>query len=1020
MGTREAFDEASAHTQATVSIKGPAEPSGHSHFASGTLIGRYVVAELLGEGGMGAVYKAFDNELQRPVAVKVISTDVQRSGSSAGSNERLLREAQALARLSHPNVLPVYDVGTFGEQIFIATEFVAGSTLRAWLKAAPRTHHEILAAFLAAGQGLAAAHRAELIHRDFKPDNVIVGDDGRVRVLDFGLVRVARREGAAGHGDTSELVSTAPPLAQASQSASDELLERTERLVTKVSGPSPRGRDISPTSPSVTLDEMLLTPLTEMGSIMGTPRYMAPEQHRGDDVDARTDQFAFAVALYEALYGRLPFAAVSASELKERVLAGDVIAPSPKSRVPSSLWPILARALQVSPSERFPSLDAMLGELRRESARAQRRARRKTLAAFAASAAIAITVGGVAVLRQERAVCSGSARKLGGVWDPARKRQVRAAFVQTRLPYAAAAFAQVELAFDRYAHDWAAMRTDACESSLHGKQPQDLLDLRMECLDDRLSSFGAEVDVLAVADSKVVERADHAAAALPALDDCADAAALRAPVRPPADAETRARVAEVRKQLGRARALEAVGHYADGLKVATSAAAEATKLNYRPVAADALLALGTLQSSSGDPQSAVATLRDSSLAADASRAEAVRAEALILLVEVAGEELNHYADAHRFGDEAELALQQVEHRGPLLAALQRNLGILSWREGKYEVAIAQLKKALALRTSEFGAADRSVAETLSDIADALADEGKFDEALDDYRRALEIWTASLGSQHPQLAVTINNMANVLSNQGKLDDALVQFRLAEAIWSRSLGPQHPRMGAVLNNIGDTYARLGQNKIALDYYRLALPILVAAFGPEHYTVGVAYMSVGEAERALGRLDEALASYRRGLAILEKALGPTHPQLVGSLVDLGELLLVQGDSDAALKVYRRAQALAESAPGSPDMAKVLVGLGRTYLAKGADNEAVAAATRAVTLEQAHPSDPLALADARFTLARALWSQERERPQARTLALAARDAYAQAGPRGRESLATLERWLGRQEKREAVAHRP
>src|SRR2546423_9415106 len=163
------------------------------HLPAGTTVGRYVVQELIGEGGMGAVYKAFDAELSRTIALKLISTDVRRGSVRTGGSQRLLREAQALARLSHPNVLPVYDVGTVGGEVFIATEFVAGRTLRAWVRAGPHATAGVLSVFLAAGQGLAAAHSAGLIHRDFKPDNVMVGDDGRIRVLDFGLVRAARR-----------------------------------------------------------------------------------------------------------------------------------------------------------------------------------------------------------------------------------------------------------------------------------------------------------------------------------------------------------------------------------------------------------------------------------------------------------------------------------------------------------------------------------------------------------------------------------------------------------------------------------------------------------------------------------------------------------------------------------------------------------------------------------------------------------------------------------------------------------
>jgi eukaryotic-like serine/threonine-protein kinase len=976
------------HTCDTVALDEHGKPK-KTHLPTGASIGRYVVQELLGEGGMGAVYKAFDGELSRAVALKVINADVGQGGTRASGKERLLREAQALARLAHPNVLPVYDVGTFGDGVFIATEFVAGRTLRAWLKDGAHSTAEIVSVFLAAGHGLAAAHRADLIHRDFKPDNVMVGDDGRIRVLDFGLARAARRD----DGSEPEAPLAEPPLA--------------EPPSTPVTQPPPA----SPLEPSPDLTatptsgQLLSSPLTAHGAIMGTPRYMAPEQHRGEEVDPRADQFAFGVALYEALYGRMPFAASSLPELKRRVLAGKVVPPPRDAKVPARLWRLVSRALAVSPERRFPSMDALLVELGRDPARR----RRRWLAGTLAAAAVAATVlGWISAERRQRLICRGAEQQLAGVWDVPKRTKVHDSFVGTKLPYAEAAFTQIARIFDDYARSWVAMHTDACEATqLRGEQSQELLDLRMECLSDRLSSFAAQVDVLAVADATVVERADHAARALPPLADCADAALLRAPVRPPADPTTRARVAEVRKQLGRARALEAAGRYRDGLPVARAAVTAATALHYRPVEADALLALGTLENGNGAPKDAVATLRAATLAADAGRADELRVEALVILVEVAGEELSRYADAHAFGTEAAAILLRLDQRDALMASLERNQGIVWWREGKYEPAKAALSKALELRIKVFGAEDRRVAETLSDYADVLADEGKLDPAMEQYQRALAVWVKSLGPEHPQVAVTINNMANVLATEGKLDEALAQFRHAQAIWERSLGPQHPKVGAVLNNIGDTYARLGRYKDALDCYRRALPMLEAAMGPTHFTVGVAQVSIGEAEQALGRVDAALASYHRGLAVLEQALGPTHPQLSIPLCDLGDALRARGDSAGALGAYRRAEALLEKSPDSPERARALVGVGLVYLSQHEVERAIESLQRALTLREGHPGDPLALAEARFALAQALWQQGRDRQRAGALATATRTIYEKAGPRGQEGLAALDQWL-------------
>ncbi|MBL8743732.1 MAG: serine/threonine protein kinase, partial [Myxococcales bacterium] len=233
--------------------------------AVGQTIGRYRVIGRLGEGGMGAVLAAHDPELDRTVALKILH---ESAGDERGElRDRLAREARAMAKLAHPNVVAVYDVGAdpASGQLFVTMELVDGTTLRDWLRT-PRSSRAILDVFMAAGTGLAAAHAAGLVHRDFKPENVLVGRDGRVRVGDFGLARPPR--GAA---------------------ASD-----------------------APLSPT----------LTRTGAIIGTPAYMAPEQFLGEAADARSDQFAFAVALFEALRGERPFAGASLRELSENVVAG--------------------------------------------------------------------------------------------------------------------------------------------------------------------------------------------------------------------------------------------------------------------------------------------------------------------------------------------------------------------------------------------------------------------------------------------------------------------------------------------------------------------------------------------------------------------------------------------------------------------------------------------------------------------------------------------------------------------------
>jgi len=307
-------------------------------------IGRYVLEERIGSGGMGIVYAARDTELDRSVAVKLLRLG-GGSRSEAQRRHRLLREGKALARLSHPNVVQVYDVGEHDDRVFVAVELVEGRNARDWIEDSDPTWREVLQVFIQAGRGLAAAHGAGIVHRDFKPENLLVGDDGRVRVLDFGLARGERQ---------------APPI----------------------------GEQDEPAPPPASAGSTLATPLTEPGVVMGTPAYMAPEQHLGRPADARTDQFGYCVALYEALYRARPFAGKTRAALRRAVVGGHV-EPFPTDRsVPRRVGRILRRGLEARPENRYPDMHKLLGEL--EGIGHHRSRRLAYLAAAAAGGLLAL------------------------------------------------------------------------------------------------------------------------------------------------------------------------------------------------------------------------------------------------------------------------------------------------------------------------------------------------------------------------------------------------------------------------------------------------------------------------------------------------------------------------------------------------------------------------------------------------------------------------------------------------------
>ena len=289
----------------------------------GTRINRYVLGDVLGAGGMGVVYRAFDPDTKRDVALKLVRPEASVGTPASQGQARLLREAQAMARLSHPNTVGVFDVGTADDQVFIAMELIDGVNMGSWLRERPRPWRDVVGVMQQAGRGLEAAHQAGLVHRDFKPENVLIGRDGRVCVVDLGLARPM----SAPRGELSLAANTQ--------------VAKLQAIVTNAVDAN----------------------LTRTGAVLGTPLYMSPEQHQSEKIDARTDQFSFCVSFYEALYGKRPFAADTRNELIYNVVHGQVSAPPPYARVPPWLHNLVMRGLSTAPSARYPSMTEMLDEL---------------------------------------------------------------------------------------------------------------------------------------------------------------------------------------------------------------------------------------------------------------------------------------------------------------------------------------------------------------------------------------------------------------------------------------------------------------------------------------------------------------------------------------------------------------------------------------------------------------------------------------------------------------------------------
>jgi eukaryotic-like serine/threonine-protein kinase len=962
--------------------------------ARGTSIGgRYIVLDELGRGGMAIVYRAYDPELDRLLALKLIL----HRDEEAQASERLLREAQALAQLSHPNVIAVYDVGTVGSSVFMAMELACGPTLRAWLRQTPRSTDEIIDHFLAAGEGLAAAHRARIVHRDFKPSNVLLGTDGRVRVADFGLARSVPGDGGASSDSTPRHAAQGVPRHAAQGVMRPDVgiepapvnEEATARLGRgRVSKPS---ADAGSPSPAPAQADRTGAELTEAGAILGTPEYMSPEQNKGGPVDELSDQYSFCVSLFEAFFGRRPLDGEDAGTAARQ--------SSVRTRVPRRVRAVLTRGLSTTREHRFPSMDALLAELR--STRNRRRSW-WPIAFAVAAAATAIVVSYRTMRGRQELLCRGAAAKVTGTWNADRRGAIHRAFLAGGLPYGEHAFTTVSSVLDRYSRDWAAAYTDACEATrLRGEQSEDMLDRRMTCLEQRRMELDATVDVLAHADRTVVENATQAAISLSPVSDCGDLGRLAARVMPP-DETTRAEAERGFRELGRAKALHEAGRYSEGEPVARSVVVHSEALRYLPLEADAKLALAQFLDARGAYGDAEHMLRQALRAAQVGGVREVSAAAWIELVRVVGVRLQRHDDAHEWARDAEAQLDAVPGPSSMLGRLLSAESALLYQEGKLDDAARTGERARAILERTLGSEAAPVAEVLKTIGNAKADLGNHDGARRDYERAQSIWEKAFGPSHPAVAAAWNNVGNLLLESGSYDGALGHYRQALQIWEASLGSEHPNIAVARTNIGETLRALGDREGADAAFRLALSIRTRALGADHpLTVGN-LANLGNVALDAGDFVEAEGWFEQAAESWERRLGPRDLHLAAAWVGLGESLLGQKRFARALTIFDRALAIETERLGQdhPDLAEPLAGQGQAYFGLRQHERAREKLERALSLVERQSNDPAVLATVRLALAQALWPSGEERSKVRALAVAARDGFSKLGRRGERGL--------------------
>ena len=895
-------------TNATVR-EGPGGPlRKDAYLEPGTQVGRYVVVERLGEGGMGIVYAARDPELGRTVAIKLLQA---RASGDESEQAWLVREAQALARLSHPNVVAVYDVGTFADdQVFVAMEHVEGQTLREWARD-ERPWREVIDVMRGAGAGLAAAHAVGLVHRDFKPDNVLVGRDGRVRVMDFGLARLGTAE--------------------------DE--------------PAPRDSDVS--IDTVESKSPLSASLTIAGELYGTPSYMAPELYGGSPADARTDQFSFGVALYEMLYRKRPYDRRSlAQHPRDTPLVPRL---PPPSKVPVRIQRVVLRAIAPEPDTRYPAMESLLRDLVDDTAS------RRTLIGLASlvglvGAAIAI----VALRRGEPAApaqCQNIDAAIAGAWDSPTRTAIRDAFAGTKLAYAPTAFANIERTLDSYTREWTAIATDSCRATRIAKtQTEDLYWLRQACLDQRLDEVRALTALLAKANNALVDRADKAVEQLPPLARCSNTTALLAPDRVPPDLV--GKVAPIRSVVAKARAAAAAG--SNDLVAIDKAIDEAKAIGLDSLVAEALLVRGTILFQAGKWELAAGTYADATWAGIRSKRDDIVGEASLAAAQVTAEGLGKPAEAMIWLGLGSAALVRTGARTSDRASELKRLevmGVVAAARGDTKSAIAAHTEALEQAQVVFGETSPVLWRTLSALASTLAKSHAYTAAIPYYERALALRVTSVGDGHPDIALILTSVGACYDHAGQAEKARSALFHALEIRERAFGTDSPRLIATLNNIADLLRKQG-NKDALAVIARAEVIAAKLPGVQHPLYHTVLTTMGEVQQTFGDLAAARTSIDRAL---ELGTVIRSPMLPTSLTARADLALAEKKWAEAASYAERAIAGLELAGGAqnPELWRPLAKLARAQRALNQSALAKKSVERALAIiDAAKIDEPEAIA--------------------------------------------------------------
>lgn len=820
----------------------------------GERIGRYHLLEVIGRGGMGTVYSAFDPALERRVAIKLL----HRVHGAPEERERLLTEAKAMAQLSHPNVVTVHEAAVDRGRVFLAMEYVAGRTARSWLVQRQRSWREIVAIYRQAALGLAAAHAAGIVHRDVKPDNILVGTDDRVRITDFGIAVGVDKANSGRSGDDH------PGLDQVGTG----------------------GRHS-----------------TRLTLTTGTPAYMSPEHLRGDPLDERSDQFGFGVAMFEALYGRRPYEGKRAKELRSAHNTATVTAPTDND-VPAWLRRVVLQTLQVDPTKRWPSMQSIARQLDVGARSLARPWQRWVLALVPIGIVGGVIAGGY---MSEAATCEEAAA-ISTTWDDPQRTAITTALERAGPAFAGETARTVVRMLDGYTEQWTASYEDACHQHRSGIESDSLFDRRQTCLRARHRAVTSLLDVLGQADRATLRNAIGAVDGLPPIREC-EAANLvdDAMWAVPAEPERRARHEAVLDALTQVQSLFRAGRFEDGRAPAIDAVAAARALGDDAVMIRALMIRGEYEFKLDHTDDALVTISEAWHLAlrSGNTIDAVRAA--IRQIELVGYTKRDEPLALARVADAQSLIERVKVHNPELAtelnaALLRAQGLVALRFNRPE-AIEHLTLAISTIRSLPGRPELEIADYLRALANAEFPLGHHDEALAHYHEALAIMMGILGPDHPDVGGLHNNIGLLLRNMNRAKEGAVHLERALAISVAAFDRGHSSVIMSESNLASVYHQLGDSVRAVPHWERVFELPVTLDGADASTI-VRLLQFGRDLFVVGRTADALAVVDTALAG-DGVITPPR-QRAGGLKLREEALRALGreaEADLALAVARRA---------------------------------------------------------------------------------------------------------------------